>query len=80
MSPRSMVAVVVEENMMAIVTREAVVPVVMVEGSIVAKQGDFLSWPSNAMSIRFLGTAKRIYLFICLCPSRNSEHVVLGQI
>ena len=67
MSPRSMVAVVVEENMMAIVTREAVVPVVIVEGSIVAKQGDFLSWPSNAMSIRFLGTAKKnlsIYLFM----------------
>ena len=42
-----MVAVVVEENMMAIVTREAVVPVVIVEGSIVAKQGYFLSWPSK---------------------------------
>ena len=64
MSPRSMVAVVVEENMMAIVTRVAVVPVVIVEGSIVAKQGDFLC---NAMSIRFLGTAKKnlsIYLFM----------------
>ena len=41
MSPRSMVAVVVEENTMAIVTRTAAVPVVMVEGSIFAKQGDF---------------------------------------
>ena len=56
MSPRSMVAVVVEENTMAIVTRAAVVPVVMVEGSIVAKQ-IFLSWPSAECP--FLGNSKK---------------------
>ena len=60
MSPRSMVAVVVE-NTMAIVTRAAAVPVVMVEGSIVAKQ-IFLSWPSAECP--FLGNSKKEYLFL----------------
>ena len=73
MSPRSMVAVVVEENMMAIVTRAAAVPVVIVEGSIVAKEIFCLG---QAKSVRFFGTAKKEYLFMsaekfraCCCGS-----------
>ena len=78
MSPRSMVAVVVEENTMAIVTRTAAVPVVMVEGSIFAKQGDLFILAKQCNEYPFLGNSKK--RGVCLCRSRNSEHVVVGQI
>ena len=78
MSPRSMVAVVVEENTMAIVTRTAAVPVVMVEGSIFAKQGDLFILAKQCNEYPFLGNGKKGG--VCLCRSRNSEHVVVDQI
>ena len=79
MSPRSMVAVVVEENTMAIVTsRAAVVPVVIVEGSIFAKQGDLFILAKQCNEYPFLGNGKKGG--VCLCRSRNSEHVVVDQI
>ena len=76
MSPRSMVAVVVEENTMAIVTRTAAVPVVMVEGSIFAKQGDLFILAKQCNEYPFLGNGKKEVLFVsdekfraCCCGS-----------